>query len=74
MRGQGDSAVYLLACMLVLFQFTDYTDPGHQVKVSCTAAAHLNAKLSAGPGSVQCIIGYSLQGALIGKFEKYNCQ
>jgi hypothetical protein len=22
MRGQGDSAVYLLACMLVLFQFT----------------------------------------------------
>jgi hypothetical protein len=25
MRGQGDSAVYLLACMLVLFQFTCLT-------------------------------------------------
>jgi hypothetical protein len=25
---------------------TDSTDPGHQVKASCTAAAHLNAKLS----------------------------
>jgi hypothetical protein len=31
---------------------TDYTDPGHQVKASCTAAAHLNAKLSAGHCSV----------------------
>jgi hypothetical protein len=28
---------------------TVYTDPGHQVKARCTAAAHLNAKLSAGP-------------------------
>jgi hypothetical protein len=24
---------------------TDYTDPGHQVKASCTAAAYLNANV-----------------------------
>jgi hypothetical protein len=37
------------AALALLVIDTDYTDPGHQVKASCTAAAHLNAKLSAGP-------------------------